>query len=120
MTLTLTALFWRVLLGIAVFGLFCSTIFLVLVLIAAARFKKRADAALRSVLNLTADLPPVTVLKPVHGMEERLEQNLESFFQQDYPDFEIIIGARSSGDPALALAEKLRLRYPQVKSRIVI
>ncbi len=120
MTLTLTALFWQVLLGIAVFGLFCATIFLVLVLIAAARFKKRADAALRSVLNLTADLPPVTVLKPVHGMEERLEQNLESFFQQDYPDFEIIIGARSSGDPALALAEKLRLRYPQVKSRIVI
>jgi ceramide glucosyltransferase len=113
-------LFWRVLLGIAVCGLFTSIIFLLLVLIATARFKKRADAACRSVVNAATDLPAVTVLKPVHGMEERLEQNLESFFQQDYRDFEIIIGARSIDDPAVALAEKLRLRYPQVKSRIVI
>jgi ceramide glucosyltransferase len=115
-----SVLFWRVMLGIAAFGLFTSFIFLLLVLIATARFKKRADAARRSVLNATTDLPAVTVLKPVHGMEERLEQNLESFFQQDYRDFEIIIGARSIDDPAVALAEKLRLRYPQVKSSVVI
>jgi ceramide glucosyltransferase len=115
-----TVLFWRVLLGIAAFGLFSSSAFLFLVLIATARFKKRADVARGSVLNVTTDLPPVTILKPVHGMEARLEQNLESFFQQDYPDFEIIIGARSADDPAVALAEKLCLRYPQVKSRIVI
>jgi ceramide glucosyltransferase len=119
-SLTFSVLFWRSLLGIAVFGLFCSTIFLVLVLIAAARFKKRAAADRRSVLNFAGDLPPVTILKPVHGMEERLEENLESFFRQDYPDFEIIIGARDAEDPAIALTEKLRLRYPQVKSRIVI
>jgi ceramide glucosyltransferase len=113
-------LFWRVLLVIAAIGLFSSSIFLLLVLIATARFKKRADAARHSVLNAAADLPPVTILKPVHGMEERLEENLESFFQQDYPDFEIIVGARSADDPAVALAEKLRLRYPQVKGRVVI
>jgi ceramide glucosyltransferase len=120
LTLILIVLFWRVLLRIAVFGLFSSSIFLLLVLIAAARFKKRADAAGRSIFNVATDLPPVTILKPVHGMEERLEQNLESFFQQDYPNFEIIIGARSVDDPAVALAEKLRLRYPQVNSRVVI
>jgi len=113
-------LFWRVLLGIATFGLISSSIFLLLVLIAAARFKKRADSARESVLNVSTDLPPVTILKPVHGMEERLEQNLESFFQQDYPDFEIIIGARRADDPAVALAETLCGRYPQVKSRIVV
>lgn len=113
-------LLWRALLGIAVFGLFCSTIFLVLVLIAAARFKKRAAAGRLSVLSFASGLPPVTIFKPVHRMEERLEENLASFFQQDYPDFEIIIGARSAEDPAITLAEKLRLRYPHVKSRIVI
>jgi ceramide glucosyltransferase len=113
-------LLWRALLGIAVFGLFCSTIFLVLVLIAAARFKKRAAAGRLSFLSFASGLPPVTIFKPVHRMEERLEENLASFFQQDYPDFEIIIGARSAEDPAITLAEKLRLRYPHVKSRIVI
>ena len=120
MTLAVTVLFWHVLLGLAAFGLFSSSIFLLLVLIATVRFKKRADSARRSVLNTSINPPPVTILKPVHGMEERLEQNLESFFRQDYPDFEIIIGARSADDPAVALTEKLRVRYPQVKSRIVI
>ncbi len=120
MTLAVAVLFWHVLLGLAAFGLFSSSIFLLLVLIATVRFKKRADSARRSVLNTSINPPPVTILKPVHGMEERLEQNLESFFRQDYPDFEIIIGARSADDPAVALTEKLRVRYPQVKSRIVI
>ena len=114
-------LVWHVVLGVAAFGLVSSFTFLFLVVIAGARFKKRADSSRRSVLNVSTDaLPGVTVLKPVHGMEERLEQNLESFFQQAYPDFDIIIGARSAEDPAVALAEKLRVRYPQVKSRIVI
>ena len=110
----------RVLLGIGAFGLFTSSVFLLLVLIAAARFKKRADAARSSIVSGPGDLPAVTILKPVHGMEERLEQNLESFFQQDYPDFEIILGARSADDRAVAVAEQLRLLYPQVKSRVVI
>jgi ceramide glucosyltransferase len=64
-------------------------------------------------------LPPVTIFKPAHGMEARLEENLESFFQQDYPDFEVIIGARSADDPAIVVAEKLRQRYPQIRSRVV-
>jgi ceramide glucosyltransferase len=64
-------------------------------------------------------IPPVSIFKPVHGMEERLEENLRSFFEQDYPDFEIFIGARSADDPAIAIARKLQAEYPQVKSRLV-
>lgn len=117
----MSTLFGRVLLAIAAFGLVSSSVFLILVIIAAVRFKRRAETVRRSVLAVSPDqLPPVTIFKPVHGMEERLEQNLESFFQQDYPDYEIIIGARSSEDPAILLAEQLRRRYPNVKSRIVI
>jgi len=115
------AVLWRVLLGIASLGLVSSTVFLVLVIIAAARFKMRAKELRASISGVARDqLPPVTIFKPVHGMEARLEQNLESFFQQDYPDYEIIVGARSADDPAIQLAERVRVRYPQVKSRIVI
>jgi len=114
-------LFWRVLLGISAFGLVSSSGFLFLVVIATARFKKRAEKARCSTLKVSAEiLPPVTIFKPVHGMEERLEENLASFFQQDYPDYEIIIGSRSADDPAIAVAEALRTRYPEVKTRIVI
>ena len=117
----MSLMFWRVLFGIASFGLVSSTVFLVLVIIAAARFNTRGKALQASVSGVArGQLPPVTIFKPVHGMEERLERNLESFFQQDYPTYEIMIGARSAGDPAIKLAEQLRARYPQVKSRIVI
>ncbi len=117
----MSVLFWRVLLAISAFGWVSSSVFLVLLLIAAMRFRRRSSEAQRSALDVPPDeLPPVTIFKPVHGMEERLEENLESFFLQDYPDFEIFIGARSADDPAVALAEKLRGRYPGVKSRVVI
>ena len=115
------AVFWRILLGFSILGLITSSVYLLLVVIAAWRFKHHARPARQSILNVPAsELPAVTIFKPVHGMEERLESNLESFFQQDYPHFEIIIGARSGDDPALAVAETVRQRYPAIKSRIVI
>lgn len=121
MTLPIAALSWRILLGVAAFGLLSSSVFLMLVVIATVRFKRRAEAELRSALSVAFEkLPPVTIFKPVHGMEERLEQNLESFFQQDYPDYEVIIGARSHDDPAIRVAEQVRGKYPDVRSRIVV
>src|SRR5262249_42161818 len=45
---------------------------------------------------------------------------LESFFLQDYPEYEIIIGARSAEDPAILLAEQIRARHSQIRSHIVI
>ena len=119
--MTLIVTFWRALLGIAAFGLASSFVFLFLVIVAAIRFKKRSDVERQAAASFPTDrFPPVTIFKPVHGMEARLEENLESFFQQDYPDYEVIIGARSQDDPAILLADKIRRRYPQVKSRIVI
>jgi ceramide glucosyltransferase len=53
-------------------------------------------------------------------MEPKLEENLESFFRQDYPLFEVILGARDPGDAGLQVAERIRHRYPQVKSEIVV
>lgn len=111
----------RILLGFSVLGLLSSTIFLILVLIAVVRFTRQADKYRQSALRAPIEsLPPVTIFKPVHGMEERLEENIESFFKQDYPEYEVIIGARSSDDPAIVLAETLRQRYRRVKSRIVL
>lgn len=118
--MNILSLIWSALLGFSALGLVSSTVFLCLVLIAARRFKKNSGQYKHLVSAVPPQqYPPVTIIKPVHGMEARLEENLESFFQQDYPDFEIMIGARDPGDPALAIAEKLRQRYPHVKSRIV-
>jgi ceramide glucosyltransferase len=108
------------LLGFALVGLSSSTIFLIMVLVAAERYK-RAALADKAVAAATpeASLPFVTIFKPIHGNEPRLAENLSSFFQQNYPAFEIIIGARDAGNSAVAVAENVRKRYPLVKSRIV-
>jgi ceramide glucosyltransferase len=112
---------WQILLAIAVCGVISSLVFLLLAIVAAVQFQRRSRVQQQAALLISSDkLPPVTIFKPVHGMEERLEENLESFFTQDYPDFEIIIGARSVDDPAIALAKNLRRKYPKVQSRIVI
>ena len=54
---------------------------------------------------LPADPPPVTLLKPLHGAEPRLAENLATFLRQDYPaPVEMICGAADPADPALAAA----------------
>src|SRR5579872_1402914 len=119
--LTSHLLFWRTLLGLALIGIASSTVFLGLVVVACVRYRRRArvDAAAAATLPV-ALFPPISILKPVHGVEERLEENLESFFLQDYPDFEIVFGARSADNDALRVVEKLRRKHPSVRVRIVL
>lgn len=91
------------------------TSFAFFVLVAAAVVRKRLVARTFH----SSFKPAVSVLKPVHGMEPRLEESLESFFRQDYPDYELIFCARHAHDPALLLAERLSARYPDVKVKIL-
>src|SRR5438128_11237201 len=106
---------WYALLALALLGTVSSTVFLILALIAARRYRRYAENASRSANAVPeSTLPPVTLLKPVHGMEPRLRENLESFFQQEYPDFEIIFGARSADHAALTVCGGLRSLYSTV------
>jgi ceramide glucosyltransferase len=58
-------------------------------------------------------LPPISVLKPLCGQDDRLEENLRSFFTQDYPDYEILFAVHQLSDPAVAVVEKVRREFPQ-------
>jgi ceramide glucosyltransferase len=112
---------WYALLALALLGTASSTVFLILALVAARRYRRYAENASRSANAVPeSSLPPVTLLKPVHGMEPRLYENLESFFRQDYPDYEIIFGARSADHAALGVVDELRTLYPNAKCRIVL
>jgi len=64
--------------------------------------------------------PAVSILKPLCGRDLDLEHNLESFFVQDHPEFELIFGAVDANDPALGVARSLIARYPHVRARIVV
>jgi ceramide glucosyltransferase len=64
--------------------------------------------------------PPISILKPLAGAEEGLEENLVSFFKQDYPAFEILFAVRSAADPAIDVVERLQARYPEVPSQLIV
>jgi ceramide glucosyltransferase len=103
---------------LAAVGTFTSTVFLGLVFVAVARFRRGLPAKVRQVSEV-GGLPFVSVLKPLHGMEPRLRETLRSFFQQEYPKYEIVFGARAGDDPALAVVDELRREFPSVPVSIV-
>ena len=103
------------LLMIAAVGLVTCTGFLGLLFVASSRFRRQ------KVPHIAADyFPAVTLLKPVCGSEPNLRANIASFFDQEYPEFEIIFGARSADDPALAVVDEVRKEYPFVPVKVVI
>ena len=65
-------------------------------------------------------LPPVTVLKPLCGSEPGLYENLRSFCQQDYPEFQIVFGVRDREDPALAVVNRLLTEFPALSISVVV
>ena len=63
---------------------------------------------------------PISVLKPLAGLDLDLESNLRTFFEQDYPAFELLFAVRREDDPAAEVVARLQREYPNVSSRTVI
>jgi ceramide glucosyltransferase len=78
---------------------------------------------LRKMLSREPILPrgtiPISVLKPLKGIDDELENNLESFCLQSHPEYEIIMGAADPGDPALDVARRVRARHPELPIRVI-
>jgi ceramide glucosyltransferase len=65
--------------------------------------------------------PAVTVLKPLYGEEEGLFENLAGLCEQDYAGtVQIVVGVAEANDPALAVVERLRGKYPDVRLDVVV
>ena len=69
---------------------------------------------------IDGDLPPVTVLKPLHGAEPRLYENLASFCHQTHPQFQIVFGVRRSDDPAIEIVRQLQADFPDLDLALVL
>lgn len=67
-----------------------------------------------------ATLPPMSLLKPLCGAESELEGCLKSFFEQDYPAFELLFAVRTPDDPAVEVVNRLIERHPDVPARLLL
>ena len=103
----------------AVAGLVTSTGFACIVLAAVPRYLRERRVALAQLQPRPGFTPPVTLLKPVHGAEPGLEAHLATFFEQDYPEYEILFCARSAQDAGLETARRVAARYPRVAAKFL-
>ncbi|HLW84686.1 MAG TPA: bacteriohopanetetrol glucosamine biosynthesis glycosyltransferase HpnI [Candidatus Sulfotelmatobacter sp.] len=62
----------------------------------------------------------ISILKPLAGLDLDLESNLRTFFEQDYPSFEILFAVREETDPAVEVVTRLQREYPKISSRLLL
>jgi ceramide glucosyltransferase len=110
------SLFLRILFYGAIAGTVTSTIYCGMVLVGAVRFarRKRREEAIP-----VDHLPPVSVLKPLHGTEPDLEDNLRRFFDLDYPEYEVLFCARHASDAGLQMARRIAAEHPEVRTKFL-
>jgi len=104
----------RILIGVLLAASLGGIVYLVAAVRSVAAFSRRrgeepADAP-----------PPVTVLKPVCGLEYGLYENLRSFCDQDYSEFQVVFGVRDPDDPAIPVIRRVIDEFPGRDAVLVV
>jgi ceramide glucosyltransferase len=80
----------------------------------------RYRGEVRSSTASEGDLPPVSILKPLKGLDPEFYECFRSHCLQDYPEYEIIFGVSESGDPAVRTVQRLQQEFPQCSVQLVV
>ncbi len=93
--------------GGSVFGILCVVTFYL--------FKTRSTNVPRD-----SERPPVTILKPVRGLEKNQRNNLRSACMQDYPDYQVVFSVQDRDDPVIPLLNEIQEEFGPERVSIAI
>lgn len=67
---------------------------------------------------LETNLPGVSIMKPLKGVDDNLYENLDSYFTLEYPKYELVFCVQDASDPAIEIVRQLIAKYPLVDARL--
>lgn len=103
---------------VAFLGCVSSSIYYLLCLWSAAAYLRVRDTVRSG--GWPQSLPPVTILKPLKGVDPEIYEGFRSHCLQDYPEYEIIFGVSDPADPAIASVEQLKREFPERAIQLVV
>ncbi|MCX8070653.1 MAG: ceramide glucosyltransferase [Thermodesulfovibrionales bacterium] len=103
-----------------IYSVFVVLTFLGLLLYFVQVFSIRQHLKTKATVIVEQDLPPVSILKPLKGLEDNLFDNLESFCKLDYPRYEVIFSLQDRNDPAYKVACMVKQKHPECDISIVV
>jgi ceramide glucosyltransferase len=102
---------------VAILGCLSSCIYYLVCLYSAAAFLRANKASTRTRPTHT---PPVSILKPLKGIDPEIYDSFRGHCLQDYPEYEIVFGVSDPADPAVASVERLKREFPELAIQLVV
>jgi ceramide glucosyltransferase len=106
--------------AVGAIGTLGSLVFYFLSAIGIARFLRDRHEKLTQTPLAEGQLPPVSILKPLRGVDPEMWESFCSHCEQDYPHLQIIFGVSDPGDPAVEVVRRLQAKYPGREIRLMV
>jgi ceramide glucosyltransferase len=103
---------------VAVLGVVSSSFYYLLCLWSAAKFLREREAGKSA--RPTQAFPPISILKPLKGIDPEIYESFRSHCLQDYPEYEIIFGVNDPNDPAIESVKALQREFPGRRIQLVV
>jgi ceramide glucosyltransferase len=106
--------------AVAAIGTVCSLFFYFLSALGLASFLSDTRKKLKQAPMPANQLPPVSILKPLKGVDPEIWESFCSHCEQDYPQSQLIFGVSDPGDPAIEVVRKLQSKYPNRSIELIV
>jgi ceramide glucosyltransferase len=119
--IAISPLTWRTSLAIvSAIGTVCSLSFYFISTLSLASFLNHRQKQLQKKPLPDTQLPPVTILKPLKGVDPKIFESFCSHCEQDYPQFQIVFGVSDPADPAVEVVRSLQAKYPDRDIKLIV
>jgi len=112
---------WIVIRDALLVGAFAPLGYYLVAIVAGERFFRAAARDAAGAAAASTDLfPPVSILKPIRGLDRETYENYASFCRQDYPEYEILFCVSDESDPAVEVIRKIIADFPEQAVRLLV